>query len=72
MARTKKPASSGPIDIRRLSPDQACLILNATAFGPVVDADRIRSDIASGAPSSADGSLDLIAYTAWLIGRMED
>jgi hypothetical protein len=31
-----------------------------------IDADRIRADIAIGAPVNADGSINLLAYGAWL------
>ncbi len=40
-----------------------------------IDAERIRADIAVGAPVNRDGTLNLIAYGAWLVqelARKED
>lgn len=31
-----------------------------------IDADRIRADIDAGAPTNADGTVNLVHYSAWL------
>ena len=42
----------------------------ARALGLSVDA--IRQDIAEGAPTNADGSVNLVHYAAWLIKDVAD
>jgi hypothetical protein len=42
----------------------------ARALGLPVDA--IRQDIAEGAPTNADGSVNLVHYAAWLIKDVAD
>lgn len=62
-------ASTGPEPgqaITRLSIDRLAVLLRA-AGGTTVDAERIRADIAAGAPVNADGTVSLIAYGAWLV-----
>lgn len=34
--------------------------------------DAIQADIAAGAPVNDDGTVNLIEYAAWLVGRMSD
>ena len=35
-------------------------------------AETIRADIEAGAPVNGDGTVNLIEYAAWLVGRMAD
>ncbi len=42
------------------------------AGGRYVSEDAIRQDIATGAPVNTDGTMNLIAYAAWLIKEMND
>lgn len=49
----------------RLTADQAARLLSAAA-GVRIAADQIVADIAAGAPTNADGTLNMIHYTAWL------
>ena len=42
----------------------------ARALGLSVDA--IRQDIAEGAPTNADGTVNLVHYAAWLNGKLAD
>lgn len=42
------------------------------AGGRYVSEDAIRQDIAAGAPSNPDGTINLIVYAAWLIKEMND
>lgn len=52
--------------ITRLPIDRLAALLRA-AGGTTMDAERIRADIAAGAPVNADGTMNLIAYGAWLV-----
>lgn len=52
--------------ITRLSVERLAALLRA-AGGTTVDAERIRADIAAGAPVNKDGTISLIAYGAWLV-----
>jgi hypothetical protein len=45
-------------------PDAAKLL--SKAGGRVIRADQIEADIAVGAPTNGDGTINLIAYAAWL------
>jgi len=40
------------------------------AGGMRVDASQIRADIESGAPTNADGTINLVHYAAWLVREM--
>ena len=56
---------------RRLNPSalsllEAARVLTASGVRPVT-VEMLQTDIASGAPTNADGSLNLIAYAAWLV-----
>lgn len=57
------------VDPSRLSIEQAAKLLSA-ANRERIDAERIRSDIESGAPTNQDGSLNLVHYTAWQAKEM--
>lgn len=37
-----------------------------------VDEAAIRADIAAGAPTNTDGSINLVDYAAWLVREMAD
>jgi hypothetical protein len=61
-------------DSPQLSPtaltiEQAARVLS---IGPQpVSTDMIRQDIAVGAPTNADGTLNLVLYAAWLVKEMD-
>ena len=38
--------------------------------GKPVDADMLEADIGEGAPTNADGTLNLVFYAAWLVKEM--
>lgn len=44
-------------------------VLSASGGRPVTE-DMVQSDIAAGAPTNADGTINLINYAAWLVGEM--
>lgn len=60
---TTDPAN--PPDAMHLTPEQAAQLLGAAA-NIVVSADSIRKHVTQGAPSHADGTLNLVHYAAWL------
>jgi hypothetical protein len=49
-----------------LNVDQAARLLSAAGPKPVT-ADMVRDDIDDGAPTNADGTLNLVHYAAWQI-----
>ena len=56
---------SGPINPSALTPAQAARVLSAVGNGLVTE-EMIRRHIASGAPATADGRINLVHYAAWL------
>jgi hypothetical protein len=56
---------SGPINPAALTPAQAAKVLSAVGNGPVTE-EMIRRHIAAGAPTTADGRINLVHYAAWL------
>ena len=54
----------------RMNPAALAVEDAARALGLPVDA--IRQDIAEGAPTNADGSVNLVHYAAWLNGKLAD
>lgn len=67
MAR-KKPAARTPppLDPTRLSVEELGQVLGK-AGAKEVTTDRIRADIAAGAPVHKDGTLHFVRYLAWLV-----
>ena len=58
-----KPRSADP---NRMTPEQLATVLS-NRTKKRVDVDRIRADIDAGAPTNADGTLNVVAYAAWLL-----
>jgi len=54
----------------RVNPAALAVEDAARALGLSVDA--IRQDIAEGAPTNADGTVNLVHYAAWLNGKLAD
>jgi len=52
-----------------LSIAEAALVLTRTGGQTVTEA-MIREDIAEGAPTNANGTLNLVHYAAWLVKEM--
>lgn len=52
-----------PADLARLLSDVSNYAVNAAS---------IEADVAAGAPTNADGTIDLVAYAAWLLARREN
>ena len=54
------------MDPAALSIADAALLLGKVG-GRRIDEATIRADVAAGAPTNADGTLNLVHYTAWLV-----
>ena len=52
------------VDPTRLSIEQAGKLLSA-AYRERIDVAKIQMDIAAGAPTNADGTINLVNYAAW-------
>ena len=52
--------------ITALTPAQAAKILAAAAGRRITEAE-LRADIDAGAPTNADGTVNLVHYAAWLV-----
>ena len=67
--------SSGPVQgMSRLNPAaldvaDAARVLTRLGGKPVTEA-MLRADIDAGAPTNADGTLNLVHYAAWLVKEM--
>ena len=55
-----------PLNPTALSVEEAALVLTRTSGQAVTEA-MIQEDIAEGAPTNADGTLNLVNYAAWLV-----
>ncbi len=59
----------GPIDPTRLLVEQAAKLLSA-AYRERIDPEKIRLDLQNGAPMNADGTINLVHYSAWQAQEM--
>lgn len=55
-----------PIDVKKLSVEQLAKLLTG-AYRQQVPAEQIETDIEAGAPTNADGTINVVAYAAWLL-----
>ena len=60
---------TGQVDPARLPVEQAAKLL-AAAYRERIDPDKIRLDIQNGAPVNADGTINLVHYSAWQAKEM--
>ena len=58
-----------PVNPNRLTIEQAARLLSAASPRPVSVA-MLREDLATGAPTNADGTINLVHYAAWLVKEM--
>ncbi|MCD4726939.1 MAG: hypothetical protein K8R46_04725, partial [Pirellulales bacterium] len=58
-----------PLNPTALSVEEAALVLTRTS-GQTVTESMIQEDIAKGASTNADGTLNLVHYAAWLVKEM--
>jgi len=59
------------LDPQKLSPTDAARLLSRVGGRPVAES-TIEADVAAGAPTNGDGSLNLVAYAAWLIRQLAE
>jgi hypothetical protein len=43
--------------------------LLSKAGGRLIQAEQIEADVAAGAPTNGDGTMNLVTYAAWLAGQ---
>jgi hypothetical protein len=61
--------SRKPINPAALTPSDAARLL-AKVGGPSITEAMLRDDLAAGAPTNADGTINLVHYCAWLVREM--
>jgi hypothetical protein len=59
-------APSADLVLTRLQPEQVAALL-ARAGARSISVERLRADQAAGAPVNPDGTINLIAYGAWML-----
>jgi hypothetical protein len=59
----------GSVALTRLSVDQVAALLQRAGARHMAP-ERVRADIAAGAPANPDGSINLIAYGAWMLQEL--
>ena len=60
---------TGPVDPTRLSTEHAARLLS-NAYRQQIVAAHIEADVADGAPTNADGTINLVHYAAWLLSEI--
>lgn len=58
-----------PLNHQALSLEDAARLLSAAGPQPVT-AEMLQADIDAGAPTNADGTINLVHYVAWLVKEM--
>lgn len=57
------------VDPTRLTVDQAAKLLSA-AYRERIEVEKIHLDLENGAPENADGTINLVHYSAWQAKEM--
>jgi hypothetical protein len=52
-----------------LSPADLVRLLTKVSGEPITE-EMVRADLGAGAPANADGTINLVHYTAWLVREM--
>ncbi len=65
-APDNEPAERAALNPTALAVSDMARLLSA-AGGQAIGVDAIEADIAAGAPTNADGTLNLVYYAAWLL-----
>lgn len=65
------PSRGGPqrLDPARMTVADAARVLTHIGSSPVTD-EMLKGDIDAGAPTNADGTINLVHYAAWLVKEM--
>ena len=61
--------SGGGLRLTALTVENAALLLSKGAGRPVTP-NMLREDIKAGAPTNADGTINLVHYAAWLVKEL--
>ena len=61
--------SDGGLRLTALTPDQVAKVLSS-AGGRRISEEMVRADIDAGAPTNADGTINLVNYAAWIVKEM--
>jgi len=56
----------GPLNPRALSVEDLARVLTSSGPDPVT-VEMIQDDVADGAPTNPDGTIDLVQFAAWLL-----
>ncbi len=59
----------GPLNPQALSLADAARVLSASGTETVTE-EMLRSDVDAGAPTNADGTINLVAFAAWIVKEM--
>lgn len=70
MSQAPTEISSNPLNPMALTVEDAARMLSA-AGGKTVTTDMVRNDIEAGAPLGADGKINLVHYSAWLMKEVQ-
>ncbi len=62
--------STTRLDPAAMSPGDAARLLTKVG-GHEITVEMMDADIAAGAPANADGTINLVHYTAWLVSESE-
>ena len=65
----KRDMQTPVLKVTALSVDDTALLLSKSA-GKTVTGDTVRNDIESGAPTNADGTINLVHYAAWMVREL--
>jgi hypothetical protein len=69
MADDREPTPPGGLNPNALTPADAARLLSK-AGGKAVPVELIEKDVTNGAPTNADGTINLVHYAAWLVKEM--
>lgn len=71
MTPEHSPSDAGPqrLNPAAMSSADVARVLTRLGGSPVTE-DMLRADIDAGAPTNADGSINLVQYAAWLVQQM--
>lgn len=65
----RRDAQTVALKVTALSAEDLALLLSKSG-GRTVSAEALRSHVEAGAPTNADGTLNLVHYAAWLVREL--
>ena len=60
-----------PLSITAMTPETLVELLRKSG-ATSADLDRLKADLTHGAPQNADGTINFLHYTAWLLKEMQN